>query len=302
MEKRIYRNLQKLGGSFVISLPKNWIDKYALGVPVSTDEKTKKNTYPTVSIEIQSNGSLVISPKITQKEENIKEELVLEANAYVVWELLKSSLAGETNIIITSDKEINKGLRNNIRFYVNGLPNTEITEENKHKMVIQNFGYKKIPTKKLIQRLLYLVANMFEDLRSDSTDDLNYNYEQLKKFYFILVIHIRTYLRTGIYVSEESDFTPLEAMDYRMFCEKIEEIGEILKDFHLNEAILDFYNETDHYYNEVLDAFLNKDDKLAFYSWLKKDRLFVKANQMDRSKLQRYGRINIKPFALLILL
>jgi hypothetical protein len=252
---------------------------------------------------------LLISPKINEKEEDIKEELVLEANAYVVWALLKSSLSGQTKIIITSDKEINKSLRNDIRFYVNGLPNTEITEENKHRIVIQNFGYKKIPTKQLIRRLLYLVANMFEDLRIDSFKDLDYSYAQLKKFYFILVIHIRTYLRTGIYVSEESDFTPLEAMDYRMFCEKIEEIGEILKEFRLNETILDFYNETDQYYNEVLDAFLKKDDKLAFYSWLKKDRLFVKATEMmenldhdDRDNINVLLRIvqNCKDMAALI--
>ena len=294
MEKRIYRNLQKLGGSFVISLPKKWIDNYNLGEPVSVDEKTNRNTYSTVSIEIQSDGSLLLSPKIIQKEEELKEELVLEANPYVVWELLKYSLAGQTNIIITSDKEINKSLRNDVRFYVNGLPNTEITEETKHRIVIQNFGYKKIPTKKLIQRLLYLVANMFEDLRNKSFDDLNYNYEQLKKFYFILVIHIRTYLKTGIYVSEEGDFTPLEAMDYRMFCEKIEEIGEILRDFRLNEKIIDFYNEVDQYYNEVMQAFLKKNDKLAYYSWLKKDRLFVKANEiMENFEYENKDNINI---------
>jgi phosphate uptake regulator len=268
---RIYRKLQKIGGSLVVSLPKKWTENYTL-VPGSS-----------IAIEILEDGTLSISPRLTVKEEIVTDELVIESNSYVVWELLKAGLSGQTKIVISSDKEINKSLRNDVRYFVNGLPNTEITEESNHRLIIENFGYKKIPTKKLIQRLLYLVVNMFEDLRDHSLDDLKYNYQQLRKFYFILVIHIRTYLRTGIYVSEDSDFTPLEAMDYRMFCEKIEEIGEILKDFKLNENILDFYNETFQYFNEVMDAFLKKDDKLAYFAWLKKNWLFVKSEEISEN-------------------
>jgi len=222
----IYRKLQNLGGSLYVSLPKAWTKKYEL-----------KEKSP-IALEVRDDGTLTVIPKIEQPHEALKEEVVLEANQYVIWELLKKSLAGITNIVITSDKEINKGLKKNIRRYVNRLPNTEIIEETNHKMTIQNFGFKEIPTTKLIQRLLYLVTNMFEDLRDGSLEDLKYNFEQLKKLYFILVIHIRTYLRTGIYISSNSDFTPLEAMDYRMICEKNQEIGEILEKFRLSEGSL----------------------------------------------------------------
>lgn len=277
MSEKIYRNIQKLGGSYALSLPKTWIDNNSLSEPVSIDPKTKRKTYPTVAIEIQSNGSLLISPDIALREEESKEEVVLEADQYVIWELLKKSLAGETKITILSEREITKGLRKYIKMYVNRLPNTEIIEETKQKIVVQNFGYKEVPTKKLIQRLLYIVANMFDDLKNEAFEDLDVEYEDLKKFYFILVIHIRTYLRTGVYISSSSDFTPLEAMDYRMFCEKIEEIGEILRDLHLNENILEYYDEVHQYYNEVMDAFLTKNDKLAFIVWITKDKLFTKA-------------------------
>ena len=263
----IYRRLQNLGGSLYVSLPKKWTEKYEL------KEKS------TVALEVRSDGSIQIAPKIKLKEDSQKEdEMVLESNSFVVWELLKASFDGQTKIAIVSDKEISRSLRYDVRYYVDGLPSTEITEENKNRIVIQNFGYRKIPTKKLIQRLLYLVANMFDDLRDESLEDLNYNFEQLKKFYFILVIHIRTYLRTGIYISKDSDFTPLEAMDYRMFCEKIEEIGKILKDLQLNEEVIDFYYKIQGYFTEVMEAFLKKDDKLAYYTWLKKDILLEEAS------------------------
>ena len=278
----IYRKLQNLGGSLYVSLPKAWTNKYEL--------KEKSS----VALKLRDDGTLTVMPKTENLDEVLKEEFVLEADQYVIWELLKKSLAGLTNIVITSDKEINKGLKKDIRRYVNRLPNTEIIEETKHKITIQNFGYKEIPTKKLIKRLLDLVANMFEDLRNDSLDELHYNFEDLRKFYFILVIHIRTYLRTGIYISSNSDFTPLEAMDYRMLCEKNQEIGEILEKFGLSEGILDFYKETEQYFNEIREAFLKKDDKLAYYSWLKKDGLFKKAiGIMENLEHDERDNINI---------
>lgn len=278
----IYRKLQNLGGSLYVSLPKPWTNKYEL------KEKS------VVALRLRDDGNLTITPKTENPEISLKDEVVLEADQYVIWELLKKSLAGLTNIVISSDKEINKALRKNIWRYVNRLPNTEIIEETNYKMTIQNFGYKEIPTKKLIKRLLDLVANMFEDLRNNSLDELHENFEDLRKFYFILVIHIRTYLRTEIYISSNSDFTPLEAMDYRMLCEKNQEIGEILEKFGLSEGILDFYNETEQYFNEVRQAFLNKDDKLAYYSWLKKEALFKKAKEiMENLEHDERDNLNI---------
>ncbi|MFX1317397.1 MAG: AbrB/MazE/SpoVT family DNA-binding domain-containing protein [Promethearchaeota archaeon] len=269
--ERIFRKLQKISGSFFVSLPKKWIENFNL----------KKNS--PIAIDIRSDGSLNISPKLEQKEEDLKDELILHSSPYVGRELVKHCLSGETNLVIISDKEIDKELKNEIRWLVNGLPNTEITEEQRQRIVIQNFGYKQIPTKKLIQRLLYLIADMFDYLKQGSIEELKYNFIQLRKFYFILVTHIRTYLRTGIYVSEDQDFTPLEAMDYRMFCEKIQEIGKILRDLRLGENVLDFFNEIHQYFNDVMNAYLKKDLIVAHKSWLRKDKLVEKAASLNNS-------------------
>ena len=283
---RIYRKLQQIGGSLVISLPKKWTENYELnaGMPIG--------------IEVRNDGTLSIIPTVEEEKESVEEEIVVDANENVIWELLKKSFAGQTKITILSETEINRILRKSIRQYVSRLPNTEIIEETNQKMIIQNFGYKEIPTNKLIQRLLYLVANMFEDLERKSFEDVDDNFEQLKKFYFILVIHIRTFLRTGVYISSTSEFTPLKAMDYRMFSEKIVEVAEVLKDLRLIENVLDFYKEIQQYFNEVIETFLQKDDKLAFRVWIKKDVLFNKANELirnleyeDREKVKKLMKI-----------
>jgi len=265
--ERIYRKIQKLGGSLVVSLPKKWTENYNL------------NKESSVAMDMNSDGSLSITPKLTHPKEDI-DELILESNPYVVKEVVKNILSGQTHIVVVSDNEINKSLRNQIRYWVNGLPNTEITEETNQRIVIENFGYKKIPTGKLIKRLLYLIADMFDDVKNESYNDLDYAFDQLRKFYFILVMHIRAYLRTGVYVTEDNDFTPLEAMDYRIFCGKIQEIGKILKRLRLSPQVKPFFNEIHQYFEEVMDAYLKNDSKLSYYVWLKKYNLIEKANDI----------------------
>lgn len=262
----VFRKLQKISGSFFISLPKNWIEKFNL------ESKSP------IRIDIRDDGSLLISPKIIQEVVSQKDELILQISSYVPREIVKHSLSGQTNITVISDREIDKDLKSEIKWFVKGLPNTEIIEDQKQRMVIQNFGYKTIPTKRLIQRQLYLILDMFENLAEENIEELNDNFQQLKRFYFILVIHIRTYLRTGIYVTEDTDFTPLEAMDLRMFCEKIEDIGVILRDLRLTENVMVFFKEIEQYFNEVMNAYLKKDLELAHKSWLKKELLVDKAN------------------------
>jgi len=96
-----------------------------------------------------------------------------------------------------------------------------------------------------------------------------------------------------IYVSEDTDFTPLEAMDFRMFCEKIEEIGKILKDFQVNEKVKELFLEINQYFNDVMNAYLKKDFVLAHKAWLRKDKLVEIANSL-MSKLDYEDKDKVK--------
>ncbi len=274
IEERSFRKLQQLGGSYIISLPRKWINEV---FQKYLDDK--EEPLPLIAIDILNDRSLKITPGLTQLEE-IQKELILESNPYVVKELVNNILSGETYIVIRSDKLINKSLRNQIAYWVNGLPNTEITEESNQRIVVQNFGFKTIPTEKLIKRLLYLIADMFDDINQESYKNINSKFDELRKFYFILVMHIRTYLRTGVNITEDSTFSPLKAMDYRIFCGKVEEIGKILKRLRLTPIVMPFFNEIHQYYNEVMDAYLKQDSKVSYYLWLKKYQLLERADYL----------------------
>ncbi|MFX1501033.1 MAG: AbrB/MazE/SpoVT family DNA-binding domain-containing protein [Promethearchaeota archaeon] len=272
---RYYRKLQKISESFFVNIPKNWIKNF----------KLDKNS--TVSIDIRTDGSLIVYPKM--KEGELKDELVLQASRSIPREIVKNALSGLETIIVVSDEEIDKKLRNDIDFFIDGLPNTDIIEETKHKIVIQNFGFKKIPTRKLIQRLLYIVSDMFVNVKENHPKELKRNFSQLRKFYFMLVTHIRTYLRTGIYVSEDKDFTPVEAMDFRMFCEKIEQIGVILKDLKINNKVEVLFTIIEQYYLDVSKAYLKNNLDLAYELWFKRDLVIDQAkdlmNELDYNEI-----------------
>ena len=102
VEERSFRKLQKLGGSFLVSLPKKWVKEV---FQQYLDDK--EEVLPLITIDILNDRSLRITPGSTPSED-IKKELILESNPYVVKELVKSILSGETYIVIRSDKVINK--------------------------------------------------------------------------------------------------------------------------------------------------------------------------------------------------
>ncbi len=267
--EQFFRKLQRISGSFFVSLPKSWVKNFNM----------TKNSI--IRMEIREDGSLFLYPKL--KQEVAKDELILNSSNYVARDIVKNCLSGIETIVVISDVEIEPEIKKQINWFVAGLPNTEIIEDQKQRIVIQNFGYKKIPTKKLIQRLLYIICDMFEYLREYQHEQLKNSFNQLKRFYFILVTHIRTYLRTGVYISEDTTFSPLEAMDYRMFCEKIEEIGVILRDIQISNKIRDFLTITENYFKDTMDAYLKKDFEKAHLVWFKKEELTEKASELMKS-------------------
>ncbi|MFX1364796.1 MAG: AbrB/MazE/SpoVT family DNA-binding domain-containing protein [Promethearchaeota archaeon] len=261
-----FRKLQKISGSYLVSLPKNWIKTIGLD----------KNS--TIGISIQDNGTLVISPKSDQVE--FKDELTMTSSSYVPREVIKNLFSGIEKIILVSEKTISQKLKKEIKRLITDLPNIEIVEDKPQRIVIQNFGFKKVPTNKIIERLLYILSDIFTNVKNNSINELEENVVLLRRFYFLLVIHIRTFLRTGIYDLKIKDLTPLKAIDYRSFSEQIEHIGYKLQYFRLSEKTKDFFEKVESYYNEVMNAYFNKDLKIAYKLWLDKDELEEEARKL----------------------
>ncbi len=266
---KISRKLQKINKSYFVSLPKTWIKNLNLD----------KNSV--IDMLICDDGSIKISPKF-EKQEQALDEIILQSSRYVARDIVKYCLSGVEKIIIVSKEDFQGPICKDILWFVNHLPNAEIIERDKRRIIVSNFGYKKIPTRKIIQRLLYLICEMFENIQNRQPSELKNNFDSVRRLYFVLVTHIRTYLRTGVYVSEDRTFTPLEAMDYRMFCEKIERIGLILRDYTYIEGEYDgFFAKVEEFFTEVMDAFLKKNYQKACEAWFKRDDLVLEAEKLS---------------------
>ena len=188
-------------------------------------------------------------------------------------------MLGIEKIIIISEKPIEHTIKKDINFFIKRLPNTEIIEESPQRIEIRNFDIEKIPTNQILKRLLYLARDMFELIPLDNIKEVKQKFKELRRFYYILVTHIRMYLRTGIYISEDADFTPLEAIDYRMFSQKIEKIAEILLNLQLNKEVKDFFTTIESYFIEVMDAFIDKDNEKAYDLWFRRGELMLEAKK-----------------------
>ncbi len=265
--KRYYRKLQKFSESIYVSLPKTWTRKYQL-------EKASS-----VAINVRSDGCLIINPNINNS--GLKEEkIILQANRTIAKDIARHALMGVDRIIILSDKIIENRILEDIRMFVDALPNTEVIEETPQRLEIQNFNLENIPTLKLIKRLLFLIDDMFDSVRFDKTNELEKNFSQLRKFYYIIVTHIRSYLRTGVYVSQDSEFNPLKAMDFRIICQKVEKIGERLLNLKIDKKITDYFNKINKYFKEITDAFLTNNFENAYDLMFKRDILLKEANEL----------------------
>ncbi|MBN1803588.1 MAG: phosphate uptake regulator PhoU [Candidatus Lokiarchaeota archaeon] len=265
----ISRKLQKINKSYFVSLPKTWIKNLNLD----------KNSI--IDMLVCDDGSIKISPKF-EKQEQALDEIILQSSRYVARDIVKYCLSGVEKIIIVSKEDFQGEICKDILWFVNHLPNAEIIERDKRRIIVSNFGYKRIPTRKIIQRLLYLICEIFENIQKEQPTELKNNFDSVRRLYFVLVTHIRTYLRTGLYVSEDRTFTPLEAMDYRMFCEKIERIGLILRDFiYIKGEYNGFFAKVEEFFTEVMDAFLKKNYQKACEAWFKRDDLVQQAQELS---------------------
>ncbi|TFF87237.1 MAG: hypothetical protein EU548_10585, partial [Promethearchaeota archaeon] len=204
-KSKIYkRKLQRISKSYLVSLPIQFVRKHDLDQLDS----------PIVSIGINPDWSLTIKPDSKKDLDFITNELKIHLYREVGREVVEKILSGVERITIISDKEIDHTIRSEIRFFLESIPQAEIIEDEPQRIVVYNLGFKKIPSRQIIRRLLSIASELFQNVRENNIQELSRNISELKKFYMILVGHIRTYHLTGIPDAFEEDLTQKTASDY----------------------------------------------------------------------------------------
>ena len=263
------RSLTKQSSSLLVTLPSQFVKKHEL-------EKGAK-----VIVKINNDWSLTIIPKAITKTD--EKKITIEAYREVAREIVEKILSGAEKITIISDKKITDEIRKEIRFFVDGMPQAEIFEDEPQRIAVYKIASKTIPNRKVLHRLLNLVSNLFQNIKEQKSLELGQNIKDLKKFYIMLNGNIRTFHNSGFLEYNDEQLTQKKASDYRIFSYQLKIIGYILRDFEIDESILDFFINIESYFNKIFDAFLKQDEKLAHKLWFQNQSLEQEGKKLMES-------------------
>jgi len=172
-------------------------------------------------------------------------------------------------------------------FIRDSMLNVEVIEETKEKMVLQIFRMNEVTIGSCIRRMFYLVKNMIDILTSkgDASQIIDLD-KTVAKFYYMLVKQTRIFLQQGRYTKAE-ELTVIEAMDHRMVAEKIERIGDLVKELAItsdgkrfDKTLLDFFLFVVSRLDSAFSAFIKHDFDSALRIWDEQRSVFSRFSRL----------------------
>jgi phosphate uptake regulator len=270
------RKVQKTGGSsYIVSLPKVWIDKHGV----------KKND--SLGILSQPDGNLLITPQI-DNEKNIKtKEIIVDDykdRDFLFRVLIGAYIMGFSRIVLKSSRKFEPSVRDAIIGFTQIAIGPEIVEESNNLIVIKDLlNPKEMPFDKTIKRMYILVQGMHEDsINALEAGDKELAREVIKRdndvdrLHWLIGRQSHIVLR-DIILSQKMGITLEQASHYQQMSRFLERIGDhaskIAKnvllliehelDINLKEEIKEISKASLDLLNKSLDAWLQKSITLA---------------------------------------
>ena len=228
--KVIERNLQEIGKSLLVTLPKTWTKSLNL----------KKGS--TIKMTISEAGNLLIAPEFVKADE--KKETTISYDDAFAKRFFNAYFEGNEKITITLKKEEQK-----LHDFLKKFMNVQIIEETGSKIVVKVFKIDELSIEECLKRMFYLSLNMFDEV--GNKNQMKELKKSLIKFYYMLVMQIRRFLAEGKY-TEENQISLLRATDCRMVAEKIEKISDLLSNNKTEQL-----KKIKEFYSKSFNVFLN---------------------------------------------
>jgi len=151
------RRVQLTGGSsYIITLPKEWVKHLNI----------QKND--PLGISIQSDGTLLLTPKITQEKLQKTKEFIITTvpkPTYLLQQLIGAYIAGYTTIKITSSSRMPPTIQNVIRSFTQLAIGPEVIEETDSSITLKDLlNLTEMPLDRTIKRMHIIVKGMLEDV------------------------------------------------------------------------------------------------------------------------------------------
>ena len=246
------RKIQVTGGStYIISLPKTWIDKMGL----------KRSSV--VSITQRDDMSLCIQPKGIESPERVKKVIIViqqgEKPESVVRRLVSSYINGYNIIQIRStEKRIDLESRFAIKDFVRKkLVGTEILSDLPNELSLQILlSYSELSVKDALRRMSIIAASMHRDaVQTLSTDNPRIAKEvvnmddEVDRFSFYVIRLLNVSAMDAHVLKESGIKTPRQCLSYRLITKSVERMADHATNIAQNRLALHLVPIND----EILD-------------------------------------------------
>ncbi|TXT54383.1 MAG: PhoU family transcriptional regulator [Candidatus Thorarchaeota archaeon] len=266
------RKVQITGGSsYIISLPKEWIEKRHI-------EKGDS-----LGLVPQQDGSLLITDRLGVEEEHATKEINLDdiKNARHLFRvLLACYIMGYSRIIIRSTEDIETSFHNCVIEFTQGVIGPEIIEETSQHIIIKDLlNPAEMPMDKTARRMLVLVQNMMRNtLESIENGDLATAETVIGKDAYInrlhwLVSRQLNMMMRDLGIARKMNVTQQEAIFYYMITRFIERIGDHMVMVARNSMVLieaGVHDELQPAINTAMGYAMGLVEK-SIEAWFKKD-------------------------------
>ncbi len=222
-----FRNIQKTGGnSFVVSLPKSWVNDVGL--------KPKDS----VAVLIQPDSSLLIVPRRDIRTA-VKSEATLEATQGVdkdslLRHFISYYLTGYDTIRINIGRA-DGGMRGFIREGIRKkLVGVEIIEESSTSILTQCLsGYVELPLKKALERMSIIAAGMLSDAIASVSEgsqgmagEVLERDDEVDRFYHFLLRQLNIAVRDRSVIQEIGLTSSRDCLGYRLVAKSTERVAD----------------------------------------------------------------------------
>ncbi|MFX1390919.1 MAG: PhoU domain-containing protein [Promethearchaeota archaeon] len=280
------RKVQQTGGSsFIISLPKVWINKHNI----------EKND--TLGILSQPDGNLLITPQIDNETIIKTKEIIVDdykEENFLFRVLIGTYIMGFSQIIIKSSKKLETFIRDTITNFTQIAIGPEIVEESNNFIVIKDLlNPKEMPFEKTIKRMYILVQDMHEDSinalennNKELAEDVIKRDDDIDRLHWLIGRQAHIVLR-DIILCQKMGITLEQASHYQQMSRFLERIGDHASKISKNVLILIKHQLDKNLKEEIkkLSKFsidlLNK----SLDAWLQKNLVLANENIEDIKKL-----------------
>jgi phosphate uptake regulator len=219
------RKVQFTGGSsYVLTLPKEWIDA----------EKIKKND--SLGVEVQPDGTLLITRHIDKEPTQRTKEFDLAGitePAYLFRLLIGAYISGYTFIVIHSQQRMPPFVREVVRNFTQMTKGQEVVEERDTEIMLKDLlNPAEMPFDNTIKRMFMIVKAMHEDaitaIRTQNqtlANDVTARDNDVDRLHWLIARQTNMILSNAA-LSRKMNISPVMALHYFTISRIIERIGD----------------------------------------------------------------------------